>query len=176
MLRVLQTMLKIVAALAAGAVAIAIIIACIQSLFFGNNTSINTDNRSGALLHNLAVVVPGSVFSGRPHEMAPGDSDVFSASTQMVMPIRVTFDTDGDHHEVSKRVILPPLGAYMIMISIDEHLRVSIKPWILWMCTKRPNQALERTATRFAFTFWMAKTFSPRATLAPGDRRSACSR
>ena len=40
----------------------------------------------------------------------------------------------------------------------------------------RSNQALERTATRFAFTFCVAKTFSLRATLAPRGRRSACSR
>ncbi|HET9856946.1 MAG TPA: PAS domain S-box protein [Chthoniobacterales bacterium] len=42
--------------------------------------------------------------------------------------------------------------------------------------TKRSNQALERTATRFAFTFCVAKTFSLRATLAPGGSRSSCSR
>ena len=40
----------------------------------------------------------------------------------------------------------------------------------------RPNQALERTATRFAFTFRVTKTFSRRATLAPDGRRSAYSR
>lgn len=40
----------------------------------------------------------------------------------------------------------------------------------------RPNQALERTATRFAFTSCVARTFSLRATLALGGRRSALSR
>lgn len=40
----------------------------------------------------------------------------------------------------------------------------------------RPNQAPERTATRFAFTLCVAKTFSLRATGVPGGRRSAWSR
>jgi len=39
----------------------------------------------------------------------------------------------------------------------------------------RPNQALERTATRFAFTSCLAKTFSLPATGAPGGHRSSCS-
>ena len=38
------------------------------------------------------------------------------------------------------------------------------------------NQALERTATRFVFTFWVAKTSWLRTTDAPGGRRSAPSR
>jgi hypothetical protein len=40
----------------------------------------------------------------------------------------------------------------------------------------RPNQALERTATRREFTFEMIKTVSVEAELAPGGGRSACSR
>jgi len=40
----------------------------------------------------------------------------------------------------------------------------------------RPNQALERTATRHVFTFQMIKTFSVKATLALGGGRSALSR
>jgi len=39
-----------------------------------------------------------------------------------------------------------------------------------------PNQALERTATRRAFTFQMIKTVSVAAMLALGGGRSACSR
>jgi hypothetical protein len=38
------------------------------------------------------------------------------------------------------------------------------------------NQALEVTATRFAHTFSMIKTFSPQLTLGSGSRTSACSR
>jgi len=38
------------------------------------------------------------------------------------------------------------------------------------------NQALERTATRRAFTFQMIKAFSVKAALALGGGRSACSR
>jgi hypothetical protein len=40
----------------------------------------------------------------------------------------------------------------------------------------RPNQALERTVARHAFTFQMIKTVSDEAALAPGGGRSACSR
>ena len=39
-----------------------------------------------------------------------------------------------------------------------------------------PNHAMERTATRRAFTFKMIKTFLLRATPALGGRRSSCSR
>jgi hypothetical protein len=39
-----------------------------------------------------------------------------------------------------------------------------------------PNQALERTAARRAFTFQMVKTISLETTLALGGGRSACSR
>jgi hypothetical protein len=45
---------------------------------------------------------------------------------------------------------------------------------IIW--PKRPNQAMERTATRFALTCCVAVAFSLRGTLAPGGRRSSCSR
>ena len=39
-----------------------------------------------------------------------------------------------------------------------------------------PNQALELTAARFAFTFSVAKIASLQPTSAPGSRRSARSR
>ncbi len=42
--------------------------------------------------------------------------------------------------------------------------------------TSASNQAMERTATRCAFTFSIIKTFSLRAALALGGRRSSCSR
>jgi len=42
--------------------------------------------------------------------------------------------------------------------------------------TKWPNQAMERTATRRAFTFIVASTCSLRRALALGGRRSSCSR
>jgi len=38
------------------------------------------------------------------------------------------------------------------------------------------NHAMERTATRRAFTLEMSKSLSPRATLALGGRRSSLSR
>jgi hypothetical protein len=56
------------------------------------------------------------------------------------------------------------------------HLPSQPKGFPLRAATHRPNQALERTATRFAFASCVVKTFSLRATLAPGGRRSALSR
>ena len=44
------------------------------------------------------------------------------------------------------------------------------------MTRMRPNQALERTAARRAFTFQMIKTILIEATLALGGGRSASSR
>ena len=46
------------------------------------------------------------------------------------------------------------------------------------MCTgpQASNHAMERTATRCAFALGVAWTLSLRATLAPGGRRSSCSR
>jgi len=171
-----KTLVTIFAALALGVFAIAIIIACIQSLFWGNSTSINIDNRSGVALHRLSVLVPGSVFSGRPDEMPPNSTRAFSASTWMVMPVRISFDVDGHHHEAFRRIILPPLGAYMILICIDGQMRISIRPWIFWMFTKRPNQALERTADRREDLLLMTSTLKPKAQPALVSGRSACSR
>jgi hypothetical protein len=42
--------------------------------------------------------------------------------------------------------------------------------------TQRPNQALDLTATRRAFTFHLMKTFFPGVTLALSGGRSALSR
>jgi hypothetical protein len=64
--------------------------------------------------------------------MPPGSDVAFSADTRLVLPIRVAFDAGGQHHESSRRVILPPIGAYIISIYIDEQMQVSIKPRILW--------------------------------------------
>jgi hypothetical protein len=44
------------------------------------------------------------------------------------------------------------------------------------LARRRPNQALERTAARRAFTFEMIKKISLEATLALGGGRSAFSR
>ena len=44
---------------------------------------------------------------------------------------------------------------------------------MLLLSSIRPNQALERTATRRVFTFQMIKTVSVEATLALGDGSSA---
>jgi hypothetical protein len=174
--RAAKTVLKSFATLVLGVFAIGVILACIQFLFWGNSTSINIDNRSGAALHSLSIVVPGSVFSGRPDEMPPRGSVAFSASTRMVMPVRVSFDVDGHHHETFRRIVLPPLGAYMILIRIDEQMHISITPWIFWMFTKRPNKALERTADRREDSLSMISTLNGEAQLAVVSGRSACSR
>jgi hypothetical protein len=117
---------------AVGLVAILIFALIVQWLLWDNTTSINVFNRSSVPLHSVAVVVPGSAFSGSPNEMAPGADVAFSADTRMVLPIRLAFDAGGQHHETCRRVILPPIGAYIISIYIDQQMQVSIKPRILW--------------------------------------------
>ena len=124
--------LKISVGIIVGLVFIGVFALAVQWLFFDNTTSINVFNRSNAPLHSVAVVVPGSAFSGSPNEMPPGSDVGFSADTRMVLPIRVAFDAGGQHHEAFRRVILPPIGAYIISIYVDPQMRVSIKPRILW--------------------------------------------
>jgi hypothetical protein len=71
----------------------------------------------------------------------------------------------------SSNTVWLPLATWRI----HPPLILQTKPGV-FMRTKPSNQALERTATRSAFTFCVAKTFSLGATLAPGGRRSAPSR
>jgi hypothetical protein len=123
--------LIIVAGVVVGLISIGIFALSVQWLFFGNTTSINVFNRSNVSLHSVAVAVPGSPFSDSRSEMPPGSDVGFSTNTRMVLPVRVAFDAAGQHHEVSRRVILPPIGAYIISIYIDEQMQVSITPRIL---------------------------------------------
>jgi hypothetical protein len=80
----------------------------------------------------VAVVVLGSALSGSSHEMRPSSDIMFSADTRMLLPVRVIFDANGHHYEVSRHVILPRIGAYIISIYINEQMQVSITPRILW--------------------------------------------
>jgi hypothetical protein len=124
--------LTIVAGIAAGLAVILVFALAVQWLFFGNTTSINVFNHSSVFLHGVAVVVPTSAFSGSPHEMPPNSDVAFSADTRMFFPVQVAFDAEGRHYDVSRRVILPPIGAYIISIYIDQQMQVSIVPRILW--------------------------------------------
>jgi len=123
--------LTIFAGVAVGLACIGIFALTVQWLFFGNTTSINVFNRSSVSLQSVTVMVPGSGFSGSPVEMPPGGDVVFSADTRTVLPIRVVFDADGHRYEAFRRVILPPIGAYIISIYIDEQMQISIRPRIL---------------------------------------------
>jgi hypothetical protein len=123
--------LTIFAGVAVGLACIGIFALTVQCLFFGNTTSINVFNHSSVSLQSVAVIVPGSAFSSSPVEMPPGGDVVFSADTRMVLPIRVVFDADGRHYEAFRRVILPPIGAYIISICIDQQMQIAIRPRIL---------------------------------------------
>ena len=127
----MKKLLTIIAGVAVGVAVILVLGLTVQWLFFGNTTSINVFNHSNVPLHAVAVVVPGSVFSGAPHEMPPRSDVAFSADTRMFLPVRVTFDADGRRHDVFRRVILPPIGAYIISIYIDPQMQVSIVPRVL---------------------------------------------
>ena len=128
----MRKFLTILVGVAVGLVLILIFALAVQWLFFGNTTSINVFNRSNVSLQSVAVVVPCSAFSRSPQEMPPGSDVAFSTDTRMVLPIRVVFDAGGRHHEVFRRVILPPIGGYIISIYIDQQMQVSIAPRILW--------------------------------------------
>ena len=129
----MKKLLTVAAGLAAGLMVIVVFALTVQWLFFGSSTSINIFNRSNMLLHDVAVTVPGSSpFSGRPSDMGPGVSSVFSTDTHMLFPVRVTFRANGHAYEVERRVWLPPIGAYIISIYIDPEMRVSVVPRIIW--------------------------------------------
>ena len=127
----MRKFLTIVSVGAVALVAVGVFALSVQWLLWGNTTSINIFNHSSVSLQGVAVVVPGSASLGSTNEMPPGSDVAFSADTRLVLPIRVTFDAGGQHHESSRRVILPPI-AYIISIYIDEQMQVSIKPRILW--------------------------------------------
>ena len=97
----MKKFLIIVAGVAVLLAAIAVFALTVQWLFRDNTTSINIFNRSSVPLHSVAVVVPGSAFSGPPNEMPPSDDVAFSADTRMVLPIRIAFDAGGQHYEAS---------------------------------------------------------------------------
>jgi hypothetical protein len=123
--------LTIFAGVAVGLACMGIFALTVQWLFFGNTTSMNVFNRSTVSLQRVTVMVPGSAFSSSPVEMPPGGDVVFSADTRMVLPIRVVFNADGHHYEAFRRVILPPIGAHIISIYIDQQMQISIRPRIL---------------------------------------------
>lgn len=116
----------------AGLAVILLVALGIQFLLGGNLTSINIYNDSNVPLRAVAIFVPGSVFSGHTTDMAPGDSGGFAVDTQMLVPLRIVFDAQGQHYEVSRRVLLPPVGAYFILIHIDSQMQVSVVRRILW--------------------------------------------
>jgi hypothetical protein len=78
--------------------------------------------------------------------------------------IGYTFDNDWE--------IVP--GLWTIQVFIGSQLKAEQSFTVI--AGNASNKALERTATRFAFTFSMSKTLSLRATPAPGGHRSALSR
>ncbi len=100
---------------------------CVLSLCFGNNVSINVSNRFGVALRNVAVMVAGSPFSGRPEDMAPETDFAFATNPQIRFPIRVVFDAAGRHHDVPATLRLPPFGAFIVSITIDQRMHVSFK-------------------------------------------------
>ena len=117
----------IVAGIALGAAMLGAGAVTLLWLFSDNNVSINVFNRSGVVLRNVAVIVPGSPFSGRPEDMSPDNSFVFATETKTKLPIHVVFDADGRHYDVPTQLRLAPFGSYLVSISIDDHMQVSFK-------------------------------------------------
>jgi hypothetical protein len=127
-----KKLVTIVARIVVGLVVILVFALTVQWLFFGSTISINVFNRWSVLLHDVAVIVPGSAFSGSPQEMPPSSNVALSAGTQMFLPIRLVFDAEGHHYDICRWMILPPIGAYIISIYIDQQMQVSIRARILW--------------------------------------------
>src|SRR5688500_133160 len=115
----MKRVVTIAAGVAVGLGVIVIVLLAIQFLISGNSTSINVHNDSNVPLQAVAVFVPDSVFSGHRSDMSPGGLIGFDAQTKMFLPLRIAFDAQGQHYEVSSRVLLPPVGAYRIAIYID---------------------------------------------------------
>jgi hypothetical protein len=122
----------IVAAIALGLAIILLVALGIQFLISGNLTGIDVHNDSNRPLKSVAVFVPESVSSGHASDMSPGDWGGFAVDTRMFLPLRIVFDAEGQHYEVSRSVILPPIGAYHIAIYIDPQMQVSVVRRILW--------------------------------------------
>ena len=128
----MKRVLTITAGVAAGVAVVAVVLLFIQFLISGNLTGIDVHNDSGVALQGVAVVVPGASPRGQFQDMAPGDWGGFGVDTQMFVPLRIVFDAQGQHHEVSHRVLLPPIGAYHVKIHIDPGLNVRVVRRILW--------------------------------------------
>ena len=124
--------LTIAAGVAVGLAVIVVVLLAIQFLISGNLTGVDVHNDSGFALQGVAVVVPGASSRGQFDDMAPGDWGGFGVDTQMFLPLRIVFDAQGQHHEVSRRVLLPPVGAYSIKIHIDPQMNVKVVRRILW--------------------------------------------
>lgn len=124
--------LKLAGGVAAGLAVVFLIALFIQFLLSGNLTGIDVHNDSGVALQGVAVVVPGADSRGQFHDMGPGDWGGFSVDTRMFLPLRIVFDAEGQHYEVSRPVLLPPVGAYNIAIYITPQMKVSVVRRILW--------------------------------------------
>ncbi|HYJ05755.1 MAG TPA: hypothetical protein VEX43_11510 [Chthoniobacterales bacterium] len=124
--------LTIAAGVAVGLAVIVVVLLAIQFLISGNLTGIDVHNDSNVPLQAVAVFVPGAVASGHRSDMSPGDWGGFGVQTKMFLPLRIVFDAQGQHYEVSRRVLLPPIGAYNIKIHIDPQMQVKVVRRILW--------------------------------------------
>ncbi|MEY2564299.1 MAG: hypothetical protein QOH88_2492 [Verrucomicrobiota bacterium] len=120
------------AAIALGLAIIFTLALGIQFLLGGNLTSINVHNDSKVPLEGVTIFAPGSESRGQFHSMGPGDSGGFAVDTQLLVPLRIVFDAGRQHYEVSRRVFLPPFGAYFIRIHIGPRMQVSVVRRILW--------------------------------------------
>ena len=122
----------VIAGVVLGAAILVVGAATLLWLFCDNSVSINVRNSSGISLQHVAVVVPGSAFSGYPSDMESGTEFVFGTDDTMKprrkpLQLRVVFDAGGHHYEVPAALRLAPFGSYLVDISIDQQLQVSVK-------------------------------------------------
>ena len=100
---------------------------CLIYLTSSNGVSVDVRNDSKAVLHNVAVFLPGLPNSGKYYDLSPGESVVSGMPTRMRLAFRVVFDAGEHHYEVPAQMRLLPFGNYSVFISIDDRMQISIR-------------------------------------------------
>ena len=112
----------IVGAVVFGAGAFAILL-----LITRDDVSIDLRNSSGTNLHNVAVIIRNSPWNDSTDDMPPGGSMGFAVDRHTRLPIRVVFDAGGRHYDLAAEVRLPPVGDFVVIVTINEHLQLTIE-------------------------------------------------
>jgi hypothetical protein len=97
-----------------------------------NNASINFNNHSGTTLRNVVITVPGG--SARFETLGPQHEVAFSGDPRLRFDIHVAFDARDRHYDLPARTHVLPFGDSIVVISIDEQMRLAVgaKPTFMY--------------------------------------------